>query len=296
VSRSRLSRQAFTLIELLVVIAIIAILIGLLLPAVQKVREAAARAKCQNNLKQIGIASHAYHDAKSKLPHGGKDTNIPFDFSWAFQLLPYMENDNLYKTITSGPNGAASPATNMNTPLTMVPVKVLLCPSRGRTEFSTSPGPQGFNCPFTDYKQNAVSFTNISNAPGTPGRLNMQTITNNRGTSNTIFVGEGFMNTNNYQQNNSGGWEEGIYTGGYGGTYRTTTVILKDNATGPNDWWGSAHSSGAQFLYCDGSVRPISYENNNSIAYTNPGQTSPPTNFVFYEALRWNSTVTGNPE
>ncbi len=138
--RGRRGRGGFTLIELLVVIAIIGILIGLLLPAVQKVRDSAARAQCTNNLKQIGLALHGYHDSQGSFPPGYIDGNtnpnstpdndVGPGWGWAAFLLPYVEQQAAYNQIHFGvPVGTGS-----NAAISQLPLKVYLCPADGTQE------------------------------------------------------------------------------------------------------------------------------------------------------------------
>ena len=120
-------RIAFTLVELLVVIAIIAILIGLLLPAVQKVRESASRAQCVNNLKQIGLALHNYHGDYNYFPEARGA--YPLSFSPLAYMLPYLEQSAAYNTIDFGANGATSTYKGDNAAAALIDIKLFICPS-----------------------------------------------------------------------------------------------------------------------------------------------------------------------
>lgn len=196
--------RAFTLIELLVVIAIIAILIGLLLPAVQKVRAAAARIKCQNNLKQIGLAFHNYHSANDGFPAGFTSRAAYTDgpslgagWGWGAMLLPYLEQGNVYNQIDFTKD-IADPA---NAPARVQSLKVFLCPSDSppSTTITVRNGSQNAICDvaFANYVGMAgvyevSSYPDTSN--GAPGvllrnsRVRVTDITD--GSSNTLFAGE----------------------------------------------------------------------------------------------------------
>jgi prepilin-type N-terminal cleavage/methylation domain-containing protein len=245
--------RAFTLIELLVVIAIIGILIALLLPAVQKVREAAARMSSTNNLHQIGLAVHNYHDAVGRLPDNGINSSFPATWCWAFKLLAYVEQGAIYDSASKLQSFPA------------VPIKTYLCPGRSHTPFSTSGGNfPGINGPHTDYAINWYSF-------GDPKRaVTLGVVSAVNGTSNTVFVGEKAMDPTKYGNTASDNWDTVIYSGGYGGTGRGGLHVYKDapgvdfagdnNHFGRGDGnWGSPFSAGGLFVFADGSVRPISF-------------------------------------
>jgi prepilin-type N-terminal cleavage/methylation domain-containing protein len=190
---------AFTLIELLVVIAIIAILIGLLLPAVQKIRDAAARMVCANNLHQLVLACHNYHDSNGKLPAystGGYGSESPsLQASAHFLLLPYVEQDNLYKQATV--NGVTS-----SWVVRTVPVKTYWCPkdpSTSNGQFSSSEAGETADLSNARLSLNGVGFGVTNYAYNAQlSNLGLPQITD--GTSNTVIFAErmGHCNGQNF--------------------------------------------------------------------------------------------------
>ncbi|MEY4613097.1 MAG: hypothetical protein RL179_1070 [Planctomycetota bacterium] len=171
------NRKAFTLIELLVVIAIIAILIGLLLPAVQKVREAAAKASSQNNLKQLGLAAHNFHDTNQGFPamNGPIRNGVGQGFSIHAQLLPFLEQENLQKLIDfnqpvylgSGPNRTLNPV-HQNAAKTVI--KSFLNPGDGQNPIFSGHVGANISTAGTNYVFNTGSGKQIAN--GAAGNYN----------------------------------------------------------------------------------------------------------------------------
>src|SRR5215218_6610930 len=233
--------RGFTLIELLVVIAIIAILIGLLLPAVQKVREAAARTKAQNSLKQMGLACHNFHDAKGRLPYPGwrnaavnnglANANIEGSGSWCYQIFPFMELDSLYRSWTFT---APFPGTYTQH---LIPVPMFISPGRDRgvgyKTAGTVPGPVSdyamntrINKPDT-FKPNAWSASSgMYNAKD--AKVMIQTIAD--GSSNTALIGEKALMIKTWNKDTGSDFDEAIPIGGYGSLGRRGNYDGTDNS------------------------------------------------------------------
>jgi prepilin-type N-terminal cleavage/methylation domain-containing protein len=261
------TRRGFTLIELLVVIAIIAILIGLLLPAVQKVREAAARAKCTNNVKQLSLAVHGYHDANARLPAareqvlvGGQTVKF---HSWTTRILPYIEQENVFRQYNFNLNWDEGANQNVGGPIRNT-IPTFLCPSapqsgrhanRGVTDYAATTERTWPNAYVSTGPTGQAQFVSTAD-PYYIGMLPHDKVTNNvedksrrtilavqDGTSNTMMIAECAGRNLRYvmgaedavQTWSAGPWanpDARINVGGFDpATYTRGTVIANPGAT-----------------------------------------------------------------
>ena len=286
--RSVSVRRGFTLIELLVVIAIIAILIGLLLPAVQKIREAANRMKCSNNLKQVGLGLHNYESAYQTFPMG-QGPGVGYA-GWRVQIFPHMEQDNVFKLVPITDTFNAAALNNLRIP-------TWACPSASLADVP-NPVPSWYSA---SVKQQVPAYIGVMGAnPDPVGRTTGTIYASNYGgwwsntgmlcanetvsiagcsdgTSNTIFVAEqsAAVGTSDVRNRYYSPWGSctisqpvgsqgaGADMWGMGLTCVAYAVNSKTAGAGANITYGgntiinSNHSGGANFLLTDGSVKFI---------------------------------------
>jgi len=300
----RRTRDGFTLIELLVVIAIIVLLMALLLPAVQKVRESANRMKCGNNLKQIGIACHMYENDYKSLPTGGwgwfwlgepERVGRKQPGGWIYNILPYVEQQELHRRGKDLPRAQFLLA---NTEKCGVPLQLFNCPSRRYTQAY----PNGLNFTYanaagvppklvrTDYAGNAgnqnsceinAGPANLNQGDNTTGWIgNVGACTGviyrqsqitfalvNNGTSNTYLAGEKYLNPDNYHTGFDPGDNETMYTGYNNDVSRCTfNSPIRDQIGLQNALrFGSNHPSGVNMLMCDGSIQLVTWDVDQNI-------------------------------
>jgi prepilin-type N-terminal cleavage/methylation domain-containing protein len=286
-SRPR-NRSGFTLIELLVVIAIIAVLIGLLLPAVQKARESAARSACQNNLKQMGLAFHMHDSNYGVFPTGGGawtanrvwSGNFPGNYltqtwGWGYQILPFIEEQNLYMIPpgTLPPDATAGPYGDIEVAST--PIKTYICPSlRGPTIFPYSQAgwsPSVGKRATGDYVGNGGTYSGTNDGPLVPLGQTVSFNGISNGTSNVLLIGEKYVDralaTSGSDCNDDQGWTDGwdndTICFAQAANPGTTDVPQLDGNSGTCGFlFGGPHTAGIQVVLCDGSVRSVSYSVN----------------------------------